>query len=323
MIHEFKPLISVVIPLFNKAKYIQRSLDSVLHQSFQNFEIIVIDDGSTDGGPMFVASYADIRIRLISQKNSGVSVARNLGIHEAKGEYIAFLDADDEWSPEFLSTVRLLQEQYPVAKVFATGYCSKYESSEKYINYTFDPIPDAPWNGIIDNYFACLYRNTSGPLWTGAICIERSILLQYGGFDSSLKIGEDLDLWIRLFLNSKVAFSADIKSIYYLDVVNSSRDLHDVIPEEYKFVLKMKKRLKQNEIPQIYFQDYKNFICKKLVIEIKLLIQNHRRIDALKIVGENFFFFSTTRKIKVLFRLLTPNSLIAILERKNLVIQKS
>ncbi len=95
------PLISVVIPLYNKEPYIKRAIDSILAQKIQDYEIIVIDDGSTDKSAEVVKSFPDPRIRLIQQENAGVSAARNRGIEEAKAELIAFLDADDEWTPIF------------------------------------------------------------------------------------------------------------------------------------------------------------------------------------------------------------------------------
>ena len=116
------PRISIVIPLYNKAASVTRSLRSVFAQGCPDVEILVIDDGSTDGGDEVVRGIADRRIRLIRQENRGVSAARNRGIAEAAADWVAFLDADDEWLPGFLETIFGLRSQFPDCDVFATAY---------------------------------------------------------------------------------------------------------------------------------------------------------------------------------------------------------
>ena len=124
------PAVSVVIPLLNKASHISRALDSVFAQTVQDFEIIVVEGGSTDNSPEIVRGFRDPRIRLILQdkKRPGVSAARNIGIHESRSEFIAFLDADDEWRPRFLETIIRLRQRFPDAGLYATSYCLGYRS---------------------------------------------------------------------------------------------------------------------------------------------------------------------------------------------------
>ena len=114
--------VSIVIPLYEKAAYIQRAIESVLAQTHQNFELIVIDDGSTDGGGNIVRRFTDPRIRMIVQKNTGKCVARNRAIKQASSDLVAFLDADDEWLPDFLETVLALWEKFPEAGTWGTAY---------------------------------------------------------------------------------------------------------------------------------------------------------------------------------------------------------
>lgn len=107
-------MISVVIPLYNKAHTITRSLTSVMRQEFTDFEVIVIDDGSTDNGrDIILSNFQDSRIKVIPQQNAGVSAARNRGVTESHGDYIAFLDADDEWHPQYLSYIVRAISRYP------------------------------------------------------------------------------------------------------------------------------------------------------------------------------------------------------------------
>ncbi|MCM0083341.1 glycosyltransferase family 2 protein [Geomonas sp. Red32] len=117
------PEISVIIPLYNKERYVQRAVNSVLEQSLAPLEVVVVDDGSTDGSAEAVAALGpDQRLRLVSQRNQGVSAARNRGVAEARGRFVAFLDADDQWQPEFLETLQWLRELFPEGCFFATGF---------------------------------------------------------------------------------------------------------------------------------------------------------------------------------------------------------
>ena len=107
-------MISIVIPLYNKKELIVKTVQSILNQTYHNFEIIIVDDGSTDGSADEVKTIKDSRIRLISQKNSGVASARNRGIKESQGDFVAFIDADDLWSPDYLYTLISLTQNYPI-----------------------------------------------------------------------------------------------------------------------------------------------------------------------------------------------------------------
>src|SRR3546814_1127294 len=122
------PRFSVIIPLFNKGKHIESTLESVQAQTFEDFEVIVVDDGSTDSGPDVVRKFASARIRMITQANAGVSAARNRGVSEAKGENIAFLDADDIWTPQHLSELNRLIDAYPMRGLRSEEHTSELQS---------------------------------------------------------------------------------------------------------------------------------------------------------------------------------------------------
>ena len=115
-------MISVVIPLYNKEKSIAHTLKCVLNQTYRDFEVVVVDDGSKDNSAAVVEQFEDKRIRLVRQKNGGVSAARNRGIAEARGEYVAFLDADDVWKQNHLESITNLIHQFPKSKAWATCY---------------------------------------------------------------------------------------------------------------------------------------------------------------------------------------------------------
>ncbi|KKG09440.1 glycosyltransferase family 2 protein [Methanosarcina sp. 2.H.A.1B.4] len=213
------PLISVVIPLYNKEPYIDRAINSVLNQTFQEFEVIIVDDGSTDKSAGVVKSFLDCRVRLIQQENAGVSAARNKGIEEAKSDIIAFLDADDEWMPTFLETIINLRQKYPKAGIYATAY--SWFDSNKVITPKHHGIPSASWEGIIENYFSIVSKR-SLPVSASSVAIPKKILFEIGMFQPGLWKGEDQDVWGKIALKYHIAYSSTVGSIYYLDATNRS-----------------------------------------------------------------------------------------------------
>jgi len=197
-------LISVVIPLYNKADSIATALDRVLAQTYQDFEVVVVDDGSTDDAAAIVEQYTDPRIRLIRQKNAGVSAARNRGIEEAKGEYVAFLDADDQWMPEFLEEIVALQKEFPECRAQATSYVINTRGEKSSI--TLRKMPFQGERGVLTNYFE-VASCSHPPVWTSALCIERNLLQEIGGFPLGITSGEDLLTWARIAVRTQWAYS--------------------------------------------------------------------------------------------------------------------
>jgi glycosyltransferase involved in cell wall biosynthesis len=197
-------MISVIIPLYNKAGSIAQALDSVLAQEYQDFEIVVVDDGSTDGGASVVENYGDARIRLVRQENAGVSAARNRGIEEARGEYVAFLDADDVWMPGFLSEIAALQREFPQCRAQATNYV--FNSNGVKSPTILRKIPFSGERGVLTNYFE-VASCSHPPVWTSAVCIERVLLQEIGGFPVGIKSGEDLLTWARVAVRTDWTYS--------------------------------------------------------------------------------------------------------------------
>ena len=221
-------MISVIIPLYNKETGIATALRSVLAQTYQDFEIVVVDDGSTDGSVVVVESFDNPRIRLIRQQNAGVSAARNRGIAEAKGEYIAFLDADDEWMPEFLEEIRTLQETFPNCKAQATNYI--FNSNGINSPTILNKIPFQGERGVLSNYFEVASRSHP-PVWTSAVCIERKLLQEVGEFPVGVKAGEDLLVWARMAIHTQWAYSLKALAQYNFDQI-SIKEPPTRIPEE-------------------------------------------------------------------------------------------
>lgn len=197
---------SIVVPLYNKGYSVCRCIDSILSQSFERYELIIINDGSTDKSLSIVENSYKKEIdsgviTIVSQPNKGVSAARNLGIKLSKSNYICLLDADDEWKPSFLEEMYNLINDFPKANL----YCLQHETKvdEK------DPIRNRCYykngfRGYVKNFFkASLIGSIAN---SSKICIKKSALESVGGFPESHQSGEDLYVWMQISLNGSVAF---------------------------------------------------------------------------------------------------------------------
>lgn len=193
-------MISIVIPLFNKEKYIVETINSVLNQTFKDFELIIVNDGSIDNSLDIVQSFIDNRIKIISIENGGVSNARNVGIKHAQYEWIAFLDGDDYWAPQYLSEAFNKIYNDPTIQVIATNYYKVYKDRKiKGLNIS---------TGFINSYFETPCINSS------AVIINKEILNFTGFFLEKLKYGEDQHLWFRLANYTNIFFQS-IPMVYY------------------------------------------------------------------------------------------------------------
>ena len=217
MVGRKSSVISVIIPLYNKSQYIHRALDSVLRQSFQDFDCIVVDDGSTDGSGDIVREINDSRIRVIAQTNAGVSAARNRGVREAASELIAFLDADDAWEPLFLETILRLRQAFPQAGAYATAYRIRKPDRQEYI-MDYKGIPKAPWEGIIPDYFVSVIKTP--PILSSIVSIPKNVFRDVGFFAEGVARGEDSEMWLRVALKYPIAFSHYIGATYHQESSN-------------------------------------------------------------------------------------------------------
>lgn len=209
-----KPKVSVVMPLYNKEQEVERAIMSVLAQTIDDYELIVVNDGSTDKGPEIVSNIKDPRIRIIHQLKGGVSAARNRGIEEARSDLIAFLDADDEWKPDFLETISRLQRRFPTCSVFATNYLYRNVDGSS-MPTIIQGLPATPWEGVFENYFEVASKSDP-PLWSSAVAIRKEAINSVGGFPIGVTAGEDLLTWAKLASKYKIAYSTKPSAIFCL-----------------------------------------------------------------------------------------------------------
>ncbi|WP_067148852.1 glycosyltransferase family 2 protein [Pseudotamlana agarivorans] len=216
------PYFSVVIPLYNKEKYIEATLLSVFNQTFKNFEIIIINDGSQDNSIAIVQTLNDPRIKLYSIENQGVSFARNLGIKNASSNYIALLDADDQWYPNHLQTMHDLIVDFPNKGL----YCSRYEFVFKNKIAKKSKLKDIPelYRGPITDFFS---SNLFDPIiHTSAAVIPKHIFSEVNFFDTNLKSGQDTYLWIQIALKHDIVISNAISSKFVKYANSLSKSQH-------------------------------------------------------------------------------------------------
>lgn len=208
-------MISVVIPLYNCKKYIVRAIKSILSQTYLPAEIIVVNDGSSDNGEKLVEDMNHPLVRLINQKNAGVSAARNKGIAEAKSDFIAFLDADDEWLPNHLETIHQLIETSPQCGLFASSYQIKPMVKEEFlpnINHSYLPHD----RGIIDDFYGLAAHSADMPMHVNSIVVKKSHLIEIGGFPVGIPAGEDIVTIAKLYSICDFAYTKQATIIYYL-----------------------------------------------------------------------------------------------------------
>lgn len=211
------PFFSIIIPLYNKERFIADTIQSVLDQSFKDFEIIVVNDGSTDASLDALNTLSDSRIKVFTIKNQGVSHARNFGIKKANADYIAFLDADDLWLNNHLKQLKKLAEDFPNCGLYANAYVKKI--GEISLESHYIDIPKS-WNGIVKDYFKSSLFSCIA--WTSAIMVPKKVLEDFNGFDEKITLGagEDTDLWIKIALQYQIAFNSNVTAIYNLHADN-------------------------------------------------------------------------------------------------------
>ena len=198
---------SVIIPLYNKGPYIEKALRSVFAQTYTDYELIVVDDGSKDNSASIaerILSESLAPYQLIRQENAGVSLARNNGVASSHGDYLCFLDADDWWDPAFLEEMSNLIEEFPDAGIYGTSYTIVNETKHK---TRIAPIGVEPGfeKGYI-NYCQVYAKTLAMPLTSITVAVPRMVFDKMGGFPPGIKLGEDFLLWVKIALKYQVAF---------------------------------------------------------------------------------------------------------------------
>ena len=259
---------SVIIPLYNKAPYVRKALDSIVSQTFKDWECIIVDDGSTDGSAAICEEYLSTlysvpntrieNIRLISQPNSGVAAARNNGVKQSNGQFLCFLDADDWWKPTFLEEMDRLIAEYPDAGLYASNYIY-YKPGKTHVAIS---LP----RGYMD-YPKAYYEGDAMPVWTGATCMPRNVFDDMGGFPFGIKLGEDFLLWAKTAIHYPIAFSEKPLAYYNNDVPASLRATRNLHAPEYHMLFNLGSI--EREIGQSAISNQQSVIWKQLLDKLR------------------------------------------------------
>jgi glycosyltransferase involved in cell wall biosynthesis len=261
--------ISVVIPLYNKVAYIRRAIESVLAQHSPADEIVVIDDGSTDGSADEVLKIADPRIHLIQQPNAGECAARNRGVVESRNDLVAFLDADDEWKPDFLVHIQRLVNNFPDCGAYTTSYEVLLPGGSRR-TVGLSEIPPAPWIGILPNFFKIL--QVSLPFSSSSVAIPKRVFWDLGGFPVGVKRGGDLMMWIRLGLKYPIAFSPSCQAIYHTEADNRACVIFPSLGEPASAAL-IARMLENGEVPPALVNDLQDYYAIEQIAKAQDLIK--------------------------------------------------
>lgn len=261
-----KEIISVIIPLYNKERAIVHTLESVINQTLAPYEIIVVDDGSKDKSLRvvedFIRANSEKRIvnsiRLIHKENGGVSSARNKGIQEAKGKYVALLDGDDLWTATFLEVQTTLIHDFPEAAMW--GVNTAFIKNGKYRKW--QQGMGVGYRGYVENYFGTSHNDL---FCSSSVVIRKKVFEQVGYFDERISASEDLDMWYRIILHYPVVFYDKVLVYYNQDAENRvayDTDVRFPLTKDIKYYIdKHYEEFKRNPA-------FSRYICKRVAEDL-------------------------------------------------------
>ncbi|MFQ3189538.1 MAG: glycosyltransferase involved in cell wall biosynthesis [Paraglaciecola sp.] len=317
---------SVVIPLYNKVDSIIRTLASISEQRFAAAEIIVVDDGSTDNSAAKVAALNIPNLILVKQKNQGVSAARNYGVKLAQHQYIAFIDADDQWSPFYLYEMSKLIERFPEYQCFASNYQKVFEVGG-YQNPKLALGDMSPNGCVMNNYFEVCAKGDL-PFMPSSLVITTQLFKQLGGFPVGEVMGEDQALFSQIALQNSIVYSPLVLMLYHTDSENRACDRHipqDILPFAKRLLVDVAAGQVNKFIAPFVLQYCAAHICYLAKINIqagqlhaaKQLLNNplsklkplHRNLLGLWLITQ-FLFSTTAAQTRVNRQSSRPNSLL-------------
>ncbi|MDT8390962.1 MAG: glycosyltransferase family A protein [Lentisphaeria bacterium] len=267
-------LVSAVIPLFNKKDFVKRAIESVLEQTLTDFELIVVDDGSTDGSAEAVSGIQDPRITLLKQHNAGVSVARNTGVAKCKGKYVAFLDADDQWRSTFLERTLAVAQSRPGVVAVGTNFQTDTKSK---------CCENPPYSTVYTDEYLKLSRQYkySLRLLPSATLVSKKAIILAGLFPPGIKIYEDPDTWMRLSWLGTIAYVPEVLSFFHDQTPGNTMTGKRFVGPDYPIMAKtFRLSLQEGNVPDRLVEDTGIYVRDCVMYQSKVLLQEKRAFCA-------------------------------------------
>lgn len=299
---------SIIIPLYNKENHIENTIKSVLNQTYTNYEIIIINDGSSDGSESKVLEFKDSRIQLYNQKNQGAAMARNLAIEKAKYEYIAFLDADDLWMENHLETLSTLIQDFPNTGIYASRYQLIFKEGKISIP-KFNGISE-DFYGIVPDYFDASLNYAVAT--SSSIAVPKYVFEKIGNFKSKISSGQDVDMWIRIASKYPVAISAKITASY-LYYIENSLSKTPILEKKLKDFVDYKLEEESNPSLKKYLDIYR----MEYALQYKIAGENKQS----KELYDNILKENISLKSKIVYHL--PQSILTLLLKFKRLLRKN
>jgi glycosyltransferase involved in cell wall biosynthesis len=305
------PLFSVIIPLYNKENYIKRALFSALNQTIRDFEIIIINDACTDNSLERVKEIQDKRIRILQRETPGPGgyAARNFGIEHAKGTYISFLDADDEWMPLYLEQIIILIKQYPRAGAYFTAYERICANGKRKINKFSHKNRRRKTKYVSREEFFISVSKSMSPIITSCFTIKKINMRKAGGFpEGKCRKGGDVETWMRIGLSCDFAWSSYKGLLYYQDISNQVTDIYSGprIPYVYYTATDLLNKLDQKQA--ILVKKYVNYYIRwniKRSITRNIVLKDLLHIYFKEVNMSVYLFYKITCSLPSLLRTTT------------------
>jgi glycosyltransferase involved in cell wall biosynthesis len=229
------PFFTVIIPLYNKEKYIENAIKSILDQTFTDFELLIVNDCSTDKSVEIASAFVSEKVLIIHhEKNSGLATTRNTGIKKATSNYVTFLDADDLWKPHFLEKIFQLIQNFPEARIFGTNYEEIWDKTVKKPENGSEDLPEN-FTGYV-NFFKINLKQ--GIYNHGSVCLHKEVYENVGFYNENIQLSQDLDFNIRANYHYKLAYDNSVQMSYFMQTDNQltrSSIMNKTIPDYDKY----------------------------------------------------------------------------------------